>query len=215
MTKLTLPEEFMLIALDDESGGGKTRPGIDYAVAGMALVQLALDHRVEVREDDTVSVLDPAASGVPVLDSVLAKAAGERDGVKVKTLLRRCRRGAVDGTLESLVARGALKKRTSRVLGLLPLTRYPEADGSAEREVRERLSAVVLGGAEPDERTAALVSVLHAARLRGKAFPDADRKQVNKRMDEVSEGQWIEPVVRQAVRRTRAAIIAASSGGGS
>ncbi|WP_327350807.1 GOLPH3/VPS74 family protein [Streptomyces sp. NBC_01304] len=211
--KLTLPEELVLIAFDDQSGGGKARVGVDYAVAGLTLVELAVAGRVDVQEDDAVTVLDARPTGTAFVDAELAKIV-EGDGASMGKLLRRAHRSALNGAVESLVARGVLKREKGRAFGVLPVTRFPQADAAPEREIRDRLSAAVLQGEEPDERTAALVAVLNGARLWGKAFPGQDRKQVKKRMDEISEGQWVGPVVRRAVRRTRAAILAASSGGG-
>ncbi|AXK31446.1 GPP34 family phosphoprotein [Streptomyces armeniacus] len=214
MTRLTLPEELMLIALDDETGGGKLRPGVDYAVAGMALVELSLQGRVDVSEDDRVSVLDSNPVGVSYLDAELAKIVEKSEGSKVGTVLRRSHMSAINGAVDSLVERGVLEKKTKRVLGLLPISRYPEAEGAPELEIRKRIGDVVLEGGEPDERTAALIAVLHGAKLWGKAFPDADRKQVKKRMEEISEGSWVQGAVAHAVKRTRIAIAAAAAHGG-
>lgn len=53
----------------DERGGGKTRIGVDYAVAGMRLVELALQRKLDVHEDDRVSVLDSSPVGVGFPDA--------------------------------------------------------------------------------------------------------------------------------------------------
>jgi hypothetical protein len=95
-----------------------------------------------------------------------------------------------------------------RVLGLFPVKRYPEADGSTERELRERLAAVVLHDAVPDDRTAGLVALIHSAKLHRLAFPDVPRKQLAPRMTEITEGQWAGESVREAIRTMQAAMVA-------
>ncbi|RLL68874.1 GPP34 family phosphoprotein [Streptomyces sp. Z26] len=213
MTNLTLPEEFMLIALDDDSGRGKTRPGTDYAVAGMALVELSLSGRVEVGDDEVVRVVDKTPMGNSFLDGQLSKIAADGGTAELKDVLKHTRKGVVEGTVNSLVSQGVLKQEKKRVLGLVPVNRYPKGQDGPELAVRKRLDEVVLQGQDPDERTASLIAVLHGARLWKLAFPDADRKQVKKRMEEISEGSWIKPAVAYTVKRTRIAIAAAAAGG--
>nr|WP_308407093.1 GPP34 family phosphoprotein [Streptomyces sp. APSN-46.1] len=62
---------------------------------------------------------------------------------------------AIAAALESLCKRGVAVEEKHKALGVFPIRRYPEADGAVERELRERLRAVVLDGAEPDTRTRA------------------------------------------------------------
>ncbi|MBN6038422.1 GPP34 family phosphoprotein [Amycolatopsis sp. 195334CR] len=212
MPELTVAEEVVLIALDDQTGGGKARLGLDWAVAGAAIVELALTQRIAVAEDDLVTVLDPAPTGVGHLDAVLTGA----DGVKVPKLLRRTRHGAPGRTIAALVERGVLQQKRTWLLGVLPAHRYPAGEGAAEAEVRARLTGTVLNGRTPDERTAALIGVLHAAKLWRRAVPTGERKQVRRRMAEIAKGQSVSPAVRKAIVRTQAAIAAmaaASSSG--
>jgi hypothetical protein len=219
MPELTLSEEVVLIALDDESGAGKMRLGLDWAVAGATVIDLALARRIDVDDSDKIAVLNPEPLGIAHLDVELEKIV--RGGsMKVGKVLRLTHKSAQNGAISALVERGVLKQETKRLFGVIPVGRYPEAEGNAEAEVRGRLSAALLNGDEPDERTAALVSVLQAGKLGGKAFPDVDRKQMKARMTEISEGRAVSPSVRKAVLRTQRAIIAiiamaaaASSGG--
>ncbi|MFC8695404.1 GPP34 family phosphoprotein [Streptomyces parvus] len=205
MSELTLSEEVLLVALDQVSGGGKTRLGLDWAVAGAGVVELALAQKITVGEKGIVTVLDPAPTGIGHLDAVLA---GTTDGCSVSKVLRRTRRGAPDRALTALVERGVLHRERARVLGILPVHRYPTSDSSAEAAVRARLDATVLGGQAPSERTAALIGVLHAAKLWRRAVPSGGRRHVRRRMSDIAAGQFISPAVRKAIARTQGAITA-------
>ncbi|MDF4253886.1 GPP34 family phosphoprotein [Streptomyces sp. WMMB303] len=208
-----MAEEVVLIALDNETGGGKMRLGLDWAVAGAGVVELALTRRITVGENDIVTVLDPTPTGIGHLDAVLAEVA---DGVSISKVLRRTRGGAPGRALAALVERGVLRRKRTWLLGMLPAHRYPMSDPSAEAEVRARLTATVLKGQDPDERTAALIGVLHASKLWRRAVPTGGRKHVRRRMAEIAKGQSISPAVRKAIARTQGAITAmaaaASSG---
>jgi len=212
---LTIAEEVVLLALDGTSGAGKLRLGLDYAVAGAVIVELALAQRIDVDDDDVITVLDAAPTGIAHLDAELDKVV-RGGGMKVGKALRRTHKSALDRTVAALVDRGVLRRRTKRILGIFPVRRYPAAEWTTGAELRTRLSDAVRHGHQPDERTAALIGVLNAGKLWSKALPGRDRKRVKARMAEIADGQAVSPSVRRAVVRTQGAIIAmaaaASSG---
>jgi hypothetical protein len=208
---VTLGEEIMLLSLDDESGAAKDRQSAGWAVAGGILLDLVMAGRVSV-DDGRVRVTDQAPTGVALLDGrleQLAAWAGRRSRPpKVTDWLTKDHSKAVTATIESLRERGLVAQEQHKVLGLFPVKRYPEADGAAERELRERLAAVVLEGGAPDDRTAGLVALIHSAKLHRLAFPGVPRKELSARMSEISEGQWAGESVRKAIRDMQAAMVA-------
>lgn len=114
---------------------------------------------------------------------------------------------AVGATLERLGERGLVVAQVHKVFGVFPQRRYPEADGTVERALRERLREVVLEGAEPDERTAGLIALIHSAKLHRLAFPDRQRDEVTARMTEIAAGRWAAESVRAAIRDMQAAML--------
>ncbi|MFF3288140.1 GPP34 family phosphoprotein [Streptomyces sp. NPDC003023] len=208
---VTLGEEIMLLSLDDESGAAKDRQSAGWAVAGGILLDLVLADRVSV-EDGRIRIPDTTPTGTALLDGrleQLASWAGRRNKPpKITDWLAKDHSKAVGATIGSLRERGLVAEEEHKVLGLFPVKRYPEADGSTERELRERLSAVVLHDAAPDDRTAGLVALIHCAKLHRLAFPDVPRKQITPRMTEIADGQWAGASVREAIRNMQAAMVA-------
>ncbi len=208
MTTLTLSEEVMLLSLDDDSGAAREQANVGWAAGGGVLVELTLSGRVDIG-DDKVTVRDAEPTGVPYLDEQLARIVEHGRPWKVKDSLHAAAKDAAGGATQALVDRGLLREEKKRILGLFPTRRYPEVDGTGEDEVRGRLNQVVMEGADPDERTAALVALLHGARLRGLAFPQREgRKQIEARMAEIADGQWVQPAVRRAIDQAQAAMMA-------
>ncbi|MFF9474132.1 GPP34 family phosphoprotein [Streptomyces roseolus] len=208
---ITLAEEITLLSLDDASGEAKESQAAAWAVAGGILLELALAGRVSVA-GGRLTVTDEDPTGEALLDgrlAALAEWAGRRDGApKVSEWLRKDQAKAPAATVARLCERGLVVEETRRVLGLFRVRRYPEADGSVERELRERLRAVVLDGAAPDERTAGLIALLHGAKLHRIAFPGEPREEVAARMAELAEGRWAGEGVREAIRDMQAAMTA-------
>ncbi|WP_049577359.1 GOLPH3/VPS74 family protein [Streptomyces sp. SBT349] len=200
---VTLGEEVMLLSLDDASGQARKRQSAGWAVAGATLLELALAGRVSIA-DGRVAVVDRSPTGVPLLDGRLQRlaewTADAKRGRKAADWVAKDQGKAVEAAIGSLCARRLVHEESHRALGLFPVRRYPEADGSVERELRERLTAAVLGGERPDDRTSGLVAVLHAARLDGLAFPDVPRERIESRLAEIAEGQWAGRSVRDAIR---------------
>ncbi|MFC9595204.1 GPP34 family phosphoprotein [Streptomyces sp. NPDC056944] len=208
---VTLAEEIMLLSLDDESGAVRERQSAAWAVAGGILLDLVLAGRVAV-EEGRLRVTDPTPTETPLLDErllrIAAWAARRRRDPKVTEWLTKDHTKAVRATTDSLRARGLVREEQRRVLGVFPVTRHPEAEGATERELRDRLRAVVLEGAEPDTRTAGLVALVHGAKLHRLAFPGVPRKEIAPRLDEIAAGQWAAEGVRHAIRDMQAAMVA-------
>ncbi|MFI0989642.1 GOLPH3/VPS74 family protein [Streptomyces exfoliatus] len=207
---VTLAEEIMLLSLDDESGAAKERQSAAWAVAGGILLDLVLAGRVSV-DDGRLRVLDTTPTEVPLLDERLGKLVvwcGKKGKApKVTEWLTKDHAKAVKATVAGLCERGLVREEQHRVLGLFPVSRYPEADGSVERELRARLGAVVVEGATHHARTTGLLALIHGAKLHRLAFPDVPRKEIAARLEEITAGEWAAEGVRRAIRDMQAAMI--------
>ncbi|MFI0424278.1 GPP34 family phosphoprotein [Spongiactinospora sp. 9N601] len=209
---VTIAEELVLLAHRESDGRpliGSTE--LDAGIAGTLLAELALADRIDLG-DKTITARRPALPGDsdadleldPELDTVLAQIAAHSRPRKPEWWVRKLhsaeRRKRL---LRRLTVRGALREERVKVLGLFPVTRYPERDPGPEAAVRDRVWSV-LTGADPDERTAVLIGVLRACRLDRKVFPGADRKRVK----EIAEGDWASTAVARTIASINAAVIA-------
>lgn len=202
---LPLTQELLLIALDEETGKRSKTDTIDYGLAGAALIEMAMAGKVDVI-DKKIQVLDPTPGGDPVIDELLAEAAAKPR--KPDAFIMKYYRKMSQKVGQQLAAAGILSEETKHHLGFIPSQRYVEADGGAEAEIRARLNAAVLRGAQPDDRTAALVALIHATELTKQAFPGQSPRALKPRIKELAEGDWGADAVRRAVSDVRAAVIA-------
>jgi hypothetical protein len=204
---VTIAEELLLLAYREDDGKqliGATR--LDTALGGAVLAELAVNERVEL-SDKRVSVVDATPLGDDELDATLARIAEDKprkpDWWVSKISSSKLRRRLLTGLAET----GVLAEERGKVLGIFPTTRWPEADGRVEAEVRERVASA-LAGSDPDARTAVLIAVMHASGLDRKAFPGASKERVK----EIAEGAWAADAVAKTIAAINSVIITAAVG---
>ncbi|MBU8537557.1 GOLPH3/VPS74 family protein [Falsiroseomonas tokyonensis] len=180
---LTLAEEIVLLALDDETGRPVGRSGMapDRALAGALLMQLALAGRVDTDRDRLILV-DATPTGDAALDAALARLAAPgapADARGAIPLLARDAPAARAAILDRLVARGILRREEGRVLWILPDRRYPKTPGRPEvTEARTRLRTLLLMEEIPAPQDALLLGLARAAGLLPLLFSEAELEAV-------------------------------------
>ena len=214
MTTL-IAEDLVLLLLDDESGKFTNASHLDTGIGGALLVELALTQTVEIVAGSGLwarAKVRPTGLSAPS-DPVLAEAlalVGEKERT-AQDLVGRLGRRRRDQLLDRLRERRIVEFREDRVLGLIPRRRWPAVDSTHEAGVRRELGDVLLRGARPSERTAALVAVLSALDLAHKVVDreGAPARDVKKRAREVAEGDWAAKAVRDSIAAAQAAVAAA------
>ncbi|MEV8634756.1 GPP34 family phosphoprotein [Streptosporangium sp. NPDC051023] len=200
-----IAEEVLLLAYGEAEGKQLVGSSeLDAALGGSLLAELAVNGRIDLAQKK-VTVLDPTPLGDEELDATLARIAAEPKERKPEWWVQRLNSYKLRKRLLSgLAERGVLNEEQRKILGIFPSTRYPERDPSVEQEIRKRIESV-LAGAEPDQRVAVLIAVLHAAKIDRKAFPGADKKRIK----EITEGNWAGEAVAKTIAAVNAAIMAA------
>jgi hypothetical protein len=206
-----IAEDVLLLLVDDATGKflvDSTR--LDNVLAGAVLVELATTERLGFPAEGSrvkrsrMVVVDPTPPGDPVLDRALATVAAGRPA-KPEQLIAKLRKRLRVTLLERLSTAGALRRSTRKVMGILPRTSWPAAHSSHKRELGARLQAVLVGGATPDGRTAALVSLLTAVNATHKVV-DGDKKAVRARAKDIAAGEWAGAAVKKAIDAVNASI---------
>ena len=211
-----IAEDVLVLLLDDEKGTVPSSVSLQPLLGGALLIELALAEQVRVVRNGPwrsakVHVTDAPAPGDPVLAeawrTVAAKPRTAQD------LVNRLGRGRKEVLAERLAQRGILRRSDERVLGMFPRTRWPSADPRREEDLRRALTAALVGGQEPDPRTAALVALLHAVGRAHKSVPHEglSGSAVRARAKEISQGAWAAKAVKDAITAAQAAVIAATA----
>jgi len=209
--ELTLPEEVLLIALDDEKGHS-SNSALDLGLAGGTLLELARAEAVAVDADEKVVPTGAAAPQDPLLRDALTVITDDGKARKPKHWVEKLPgklRPLKDAVASGLVDKGVLSEERSKVLGVFPRTRWPEADPAPERHLRERLHAVLVQGAEPTEQEALLVGLLEPMDLVKHVVGKGDRKQARQRAKAIKETGIAGDAVRKSVQAMQTAVMVA------
>ena len=210
---LLLAEQVLLLALDDEKGKDTSHWAGEAGLAGALLLDLG--ERDLLRADaDTLLV---AIDGAPPEHGLLRQAYELiRTSTEPRTAkawvdhLQKELKPLRDRLAQGLVDRGTLSENTSKVLGVFPRTRYPEADPHPEFDLRHSLAEVLVVGRAPTEEEALLVGLLEPLGLIDQEVPKDQRQAAKRRAAEIGEQGLAGNAVRDAVRQVQAAVMAAA-----
>ncbi len=199
---LTLPEELMLLALDDKEGVvvPQAREPLKMGLVSAILTELTLNGKLRTDERLNLVVVSPIPSGDALLDRVLESVrtlpTAPRPATYWIEALVRALPNLEDQVIQRLVQRGALRAEESRRMIFLKETRFPQQIAGFEQKVRNRLHDVVIHGAPPDERTLALIGLIKMTNLIESTFPYTEWDQARRRIEELTNPQsvgWQQP----------------------
>lgn len=188
MTSIPLAEELLLLAYDDQTGKATgSRIGLDLGMAAAVLVDLALAGRIAY-VDGYLTVNDPTPTGEPIADTVLARAAEDEPHTPAQWV-QRLRHRLRTRVLEDLVARGVIHDVDETQMGVIHVHRYPTTDRAYETEIRSRLATALTSEEIPDERTAALATLLTATRMEPTLrLPPDETARAHQRLEAIASG---------------------------
>lgn len=201
---MLIAEDFLLLAVDDETGKLANVDNLGVRLAGALLADLASANKTltrggpqagasrEEREkagDATILVTDNTPTGHIALDAALQTILATPEA-PARKIIEAISKDAEENLLAALVERGILEKEEQKLFRMLPITRWPAADSTHETALRETLVKVLVEGAEPDERTATLISLLHGSGLIGGVVGKEQRKAARDRAEEIAGSEW-------------------------
>ncbi len=204
--------EIFLLLTNDEGGPASWGSQTGWALSAAAIADLVIQRRVVLEEgkDPRVRVIDATPTGSAVLDKVLSRIV-EKNGKKLSSLVQDGKLNPEDQVVEALVDRGVVDVVPAKLLGLIAAKR-PTLDPVPEREVRERLRAVLVGG-RPSGSDAALLAILQGLGVAKKVLEDESEgmsaKELKRRVEEASSEVAVGVAVKRAIESLNTAILAA------
>ena len=177
---LSLPEELILMLLNEEDGYFHQVPGwnLNCVVVGAALAELSLMQRIDT-DLESLFLVDSTETGNPALDTVLKEVAAESNQHNTQYWIERLAplaESIIDLTLDRLVEMDILQHHdgdfwtlarsslTGRLGGIA-------SDDSAAEFVKNRIAKVIFSNEIPDPRDIIIVCLVNTCDLFRFIFP--------------------------------------------
>lgn len=211
--QLSLYEEFLLLALRDDTGTNASGVSLGFGLAASLLADLLLSNRVEVEQDGKRSFLvlvDDSATEDDLLDECIAKIKKAKRRAQLQTWVQRfsALKKLKERAAIKLCNRGILKHEESTVLFIFKRQLYPEIDGRAEKEILGRMKrAIFTQTRDMEPRTVVLISLANSTGLLRVNFDKKKLKERKKRITQITEGEFIGKAAAEAVQAAVAAAV--------
>ena len=194
--KLNLPEELVLLLLNEESGYFHQVPGwnLHCAIVGAVLAELALGSRIDT-DSESLFLIDPTETGDSLIDPILSEIASEPTTRNPQFWIERLTPQAesiIDLTLDRLEDRGVLDHHSGGFWSLSQRCRHATKhtflhEGTAVGFVKTRISRVIFDDEIPDPRDVILICLVNTCDVFRFVFPldeaSRNRLQLLSRMD--------------------------------
>ena len=212
--RLSLPEEIMLLALQDEKGTTGMESMYPYAIGGAVLAELLMSQRLRLDSSKKKTALIASAKplGDPLLDDCLALVQKAKKPASAQTWVTKFAgtKNLKHRLAMRLCDKGILKADEDKVLLIFSRKIYPEINPEPEQELVERLRRAIFRDTDHlDPRTVVLVSLAKSAGLLTMVFDKKDLKARKDRIERIIEGDTLGTATQEAIEAVKAAIFVA------
>ena len=212
-TRLTLAEELVLIALDDERGSLISLPqfSLEFGLAAALVMELTLLGRVDT-DVEKLFVLSADKTGNALLDDALAQISAEPQSQPTGVWLRRLSQpGPVlcDQVIAGLVERGILRPVEKRLLWVFKTRVYPPTSGLEEAEVKSRLMTLLNNDDIPETHDALLVGLLRATGIFERLLSGSEFTRLSPRINQIANLEEISRELSHTISELQAVMASA------
>ena len=213
---MTLLEEFLLLALDDQTG--QLHPlapsTLDCAVAGTILMDLTLRNHIDNDLRD-MFVVDQSPTGDNILDPAL-QVMSLAPVLTPHPIAYWLRHFADEGgafrekAFRRLEERGIIRKQNKKILWVFGTRRYPLVEEKELREVKLRILGVILGDDIPSPHDVMLTSLAEFCGLFRFILSEHEAEKAHARIEQVVRMDLIGQAVAKSIAAIDSAIAMAS-----
>lgn len=209
----SLAEDLLLLLFQPRSGTIAAEGTLFYVLAGAILADLGLGGHVRTGTGRFQGLTVEAVADNPPADHLLRDTweyvAEKPRGIQ--TVLAGTGPALREPLLDRLIERGELHRRTRRALGFIKTSVLEAGDSGRRSMLLADIHAVLVDGAEPTPRSAALAALLYGSGTLPQFDPEIPwTSPVIARAEELKDGNWGAGGTAQAVARTVTASIVSS-----
>lgn len=185
LKNLSIPQEFVLLALDRETNKIKSifRMHVALYTVIACMMELSINGNLTFEGDDTVRISNSAPTGEKYLDRLLEIMAAEKPK-KLKKWVSYFyyRREIYKMVVESLVDKGVLEIEHTKFLFVVPVKKYVDV-ANIRNHIVEKIRAELLEHGNVEEHTIALVLFLNIKSMLKDYFSDYEQKTLKQKLE--------------------------------
>lgn len=216
-TRLTLPEEILLLMLNDDTGRNMASLPA-YLAAGAGLAELTFSGHLttagEGRKARFAFVPGTEDPSDPFLSRIMARLKEKGIDTSPQNLVSRIAqtKAIMDLLISRLVDRGILRREKKKVLFVFTHTTYPTADPAPEAELKSRLRTTLFTSGPVSPEDAVLITLANAGGILRRNFDKQELKERKARIKEITSGANLAAgATRQAIEAVQAAVMVSTT----
>lgn len=185
LRNLSIPQEFVLLALDRETNKLKSifRMHVALYTVIACMMELSINGYVTFEDDDTVRISNSAPTGEKYLDRLLEIIATEKP-MKLSKWVSYFyyRREIYKMVVESLIDKGVLEVENTELFFVVPVKKYSDIANMRNRIV-EKIRAELLENGNVEEHTIALALFLSIKNMLNDYFSDFEQTTLKQKLE--------------------------------
>lgn len=213
---LILPEQILLLILDEEKGkiSEHSAPLFRFALSSAMLAELVLQGKVALDEKKKLCPADLEPIQDDMLNEVLGWISSAPRPRKVNywiNYLARNSKAIRQGLLDRLVKQNILLREDKRYQLWIPNNAFPQSDASAKYWVKLQLRQGLLTNQFPDDRGIMLLVIMNACHLLDFIFTRDEIKKARKGIEQIIQSNELTPALRASIQEINTATAAVAS----
>jgi hypothetical protein len=200
---LTIPEEILLLSIDETGGISPESKTLDVVLASAILMELAIRKRIDTDLEHLIHV-DGSATGDAILDDALTLLFENpvkkpidywitQLGLKIDVFK--------EDLLASLTLKKVLKVENKRILWMFATRKYPVIGNKELKEVKERVRELIFSDDIPDLQDMAIVSLAYYGSLMHQLLTNYDATRCLPRVEQIAKMDLIGQSIGKALQQ--------------
>jgi Golgi phosphoprotein 3 len=203
---LTIPEEILLLSVDDAGGISSESKTLDVVLASAILMDLAIKKRIDTDLSKMIH-LDSTPTGDAVLDDaigLLFKNRSEKPTDYWITQLGLRADVFKEDLLASLVVKRVLKVENKKILWMIASRKYPVIDNKELVEVKTRCRELIFSSEIPELQEMAIISLAYYGSMLGFLLNSEEQVKYQGRVEQIARMDLVGQAIGKALQELSA-----------
>jgi golgi phosphoprotein 3 len=198
---LTIPEEILLLSINESEGTIPNDRKFEVVFAASILMNLALNNRLDTDLEKLILVSNkPLSENVldEALKMIFAKQEKQDPAFWISQLAIMSRE-FMEYSVASLISKKVLKIENQKLLWVFSKRKYPLIEDKELKEVKSRVRELVFGNDIPELRDIIIISLLHYGKLETLAFSEIEQNQYKSRIEAIAKMDLIGQAISKSL----------------